>query len=392
MAYIWGFSDIMTQSVSVYGSYILGFITIVIFSSPFIIVNLEVTKNSYKKKKHKQKYYNVGRITNIICIDITKNKLISFGTCLLLLPTLYFFGLDRIKYEKFNFYTGKIARIVQPNIKQDEKWDTESRISIIKKQLKMSSYNSNDIDLVIWPEVAIPYILDTDTKIINFINDSFPKNITLVTGGLRAEYENGAPGEISRINKLWNSAFVLRDGKIINYYDKIHLVPFGEYAPLRRFLPFINKITYGSIDFSRGKERKIINVDEVFNVRFLVCYEAIFSNEILGYQKEYPNLIINLTNDAWFGTTSGPHQHLISVKFRAVEYGVPIIRAANTGISAFIDSFGKVVDKLDLNVENHLDVEISGNLNKTLYSRYKNFVPLFFLYFLGLIIIRRTEK
>ncbi|MFC1659261.1 apolipoprotein N-acyltransferase [Pseudomonadota bacterium] len=390
IGYVWGFSDKMIQVSSIFGTYILGFLTIIIFSSPFLLIDYQ--KNIKKRDKYAKKHKTIKEDFNFLLkcykINVSRNKLISFFICFSLLPSIYFYGLNRLNFGKYLSDTEKIARIIQPNIPQSEKWNPNTQILSLRKQLEMASYNSKNLNYVILPEAAIPYILNKNVRLLNFIKDSFPDNIILITGGLRAEYKENS----NEINKLWNSVFIIRNGKIVNYYDKIHLVPFGEYIPFRYlFGSFIKKITYGGMDFSRGKDKKIISLNNNLNVRFLVCYEVIFPNEILDHKNNTLNLIINLTNDAWFGTTSGPYQHLISAKYRAVEYGVPIIRAANTGISAYINPYGKIIDKIGLNVENYLDIKISENLNRTVYSKYKKYSILFFFYFLGLIIFYNKE-
>ena len=156
-------------------------------------------------------------------------------------------------------------------------------------------------------------------------------------------------------------------------------MPFGEYIPFSDFIPFITKITNGGIDFSSGDKNKIIKTP-YFSFTPLICYEVSFSDSLLSIAKDPNlNLIINLTNDAWFGNSSGPYQHFDMAKMRAIEYGTPLVRAANTGISVAFDALGRVIAKIDLNQEGVVDIDIPKKLDKhTIYVSY-GFAPLILL-------------
>ena len=363
LGYVWGFSDRMIQIGSVLGTYGLTFFTVLIFSSPFLL--LELKKDSLSIKLYK-----------------SKKKLIQIVFFLMLIPIFFIFGNERLKNERKLEDTGLKARIVQPNIKQKDKWDDDKRGDSIYKQINMStSKNTPFLDYIIWPEASIPYVLNLNPEIANIITEDLNSKTQVIAGSLRAELNK----ETKEIKKIWNSAYVLQNKKIIDVYDKKHLVPFGEYVPFRRFIPFINKITHGGMDFSEGTGSGIFELKKGFFVRILICYEVIFPNEIITDSRK-PDLIINLTNDAWFEKTSGPYQHMVASRMRSVEYGIPLIRAANTGISGFVNSYGKVVDKINLNVDNYLDVDISETLGETFYLKYKFFLLMFLCCFLGLSI------
>ncbi|MDD2839641.1 MAG: apolipoprotein N-acyltransferase, partial [Rickettsiales bacterium] len=160
-------------------------------------------------------------------------------------------------------------------------------------------------------------------------------------GAVRGEIEN------DKISKVWNSIFIFKNNEIIDYYDKTVLVPFGEYIPFSKYIPFISKITNGGIDFSKGEANKTITINGI-KISPIICYEIIFPNKVID-KNERPDVIINLTNDGWFGTSSGPYQHLIAAKFRAIENKIPIIRVSNSGISAYIDEYGRIVKRTKLN-------------------------------------------
>jgi len=366
--YIWGFSDRMIQIGSVIGTYGLTFLTIIIFSSPFLI--LDVKKESFSIKIIKSK----KQIKQVLFL-------------LTLIPIIFLFGNERLKNEKNLIDTGKKARIIQPNINQKLKWETSYRKSSIYKQIEMSLMGDiSNIDYIVWPEASIPYVLNLNPNLEKIITEHLPQKTKIIAGSLRATYDK----KNKEINKIWNTVYILQNQKIINFYDKQHLVPFGEYIPFRKFIPFINKITYGGNDFSIGEGEGTIELDDDFYARFVICYEIIFPDEIITSSRR-PDLIINLTNDAWFGNTSGPYQHMVTSKMRSVEYGIPLIRTANTGISGFINSYGKVVDKINLNIDNYIDVNISGTIRETFYYKYKVYLLLLLCYFLGLSIKSENE-
>ena len=173
-------------------------------------------------------------------------------------------------------------------------------------------------------------------------------------------------------NELYNSAYFLdENGQIEQIYDKKHLVPFGEYIP---FIDFLNVFVETGTDnngitgFSIGQKPNEIAIDHFTTTAIFICYESIFSNEI-DKNITKSDLIIHLTNDAWFGAYNGPQQHLVQMRARAIEQGLPVMRSANTGISALIDPYGRIIKKIPLNVEGFLDVNIPKKLDKTLYSK-----------------------
>ena len=233
-------------------------------------------------------------------------------------------------------------QLVQANIKQDLKWDKNEKVNNLKKHINMS--NSKNADIIIWSESSIPYIIDKNAY-IDFLTDKI-----LIAGALRADIKN------NQINELWNSIFVFKNGKITDYYDKQVLVPFGEYIPFSKYLPFVKKITNGAIDFSSGNSNKNIIIN---NIKFnpIICYEIVFPNYVKKKNKD-AYIILNLTNDGWFGISSGPYQHFVATRFRAVENKTPVIRVSNSGITAYIDEYGRVVEKLDLDIEGEIELKI----------------------------------
>jgi len=189
----------------------------------------------------------------------------------------------------------------------------------------------------------------------------------------------GAPriaGQVGGRPKFWNSVFVIDpSGGVVATYDKFHLVPFGEYMPLRNYLP-LDAIAAGPIDFSAGPGSRTIDLPGLPPVSPLVCYEAIFPGEVVASGNRSAWLL-NVTNDAWFGRSAGPHQHFAIARTRAVEEGLPLVRAANTGISAVIDPYGSIVARLGLGQRGILDVPLPKALvEPTLYARYGDWILL----------------
>ncbi|MGH6976371.1 MAG: apolipoprotein N-acyltransferase, partial [Stellaceae bacterium] len=178
----------------------------------------------------------------------------------------------------------------------------------------------------------------------------------------------------------WNSlAAVDRNGRIVATYDKHHLVPFGEYVPLRGFLP-MNKITPGTVDFSAGPGPRTLDLPNLPPVSPLICYEAIFPEQAVAPGTR-PQWLLNITNDAWYGFTSGPFQHFAIARLRAVEQGLPLVRDGNNGISAVVDPLGRIVARLGLDDVGVLDAPLPRALPPTLYARFGDagFVVLLFV-------------
>jgi apolipoprotein N-acyltransferase len=192
-----------------------------------------------------------------------------------------------------------------------------------------------------------------------------PERGLLITGVLRTDSPNGDWKEI------WNSMAVLdRSGQIVGSYDKFHLVPFGEYVPLHRFLPFISKFTPGIADFSAGPGPRTLRLPGLPPVGPLICYEAIFPGQVVD-RSDRPQWLLNITNDGWYGISAGPYQHFVSARLRAVEEGLPVVRAANTGISGVVDPYGRVLAQTQLGEAMALDVDLPQPLQElTPYARW----------------------
>jgi apolipoprotein N-acyltransferase len=181
-------------------------------------------------------------------------------------------------------------------------------------------------------------------------------------------------------------------GVVLGSSDKFHLVPFGEYVPFRSILKF-SKITQGMTDFSAGRGPRTMRIDGLPPFSPLICYEVIFPGAVVD-RADRPDWLLNVTNDAWFGISSGPHQHFASARMRAVEEGLPLVRAANTGISGVVDGYGRLVARLGLGQEGVVDAPLPPSLSPTIFSRWGNSVAalLILTALLGGWLCARSER
>ena len=287
-------------------------------------------------------------------------------------------------------------RLVQPNIIQAEKWKRELRAGHVAKQIRMSlgddgtgSVNPPPDDaLVIWAETSVPFGLPLQSDVVAALGQAVPKSGKLIVG---------APRPIRQAERPWpvfNSVFVFGSrGTIEQVYDKHHLVPFGEYLPLRRFLqPLgIDKLAQGLGDFSPGPGPRTLELDGYPDVGVLICYEIIFPDAIVSSDKR-PEWLLNMTNDAWFGTSAGPYQHYVAARLRAVEQGLPVVRVANGGITAVIDPFGRESGRLDLGRQALLDMALPPPLSPTPFTRFGSLPVVLFSFFILVAGIFRLAK
>lgn len=324
------------QITSIFGELSLTLLVVYISCLPVIIF-----------KKNRKKFY-------LYCVPI------------LLLIIIYFSGSQSLKLNETSYENIDLL-LVQPNIVQKIKWLPSYKELIIEKLFNLSNQlNEENIPFsekyIIWPETALPSLIDEDDRIMNKIASLLNKNTFLLTGAIRRDKNNN-------IYRYYNSFFTINENKqIIDEYDKRILVPFGEYIPLSNFIDKFFKFNINGLtgSFSKGA-KKAINSSKKFSV--LICYEIIFSGR--SYPKNNrPNWILNITNDAWFGKSSGPYQHLGMAKIRAVEEGLPVIRVANTGISAIIDPKGRILKKLSLGETGIIQSKLPKKLAPTFYSQY----------------------
>ncbi|HSI01356.1 MAG TPA: apolipoprotein N-acyltransferase [Reyranella sp.] len=271
---------------------------------------------------------------------------------------------------------GPLVRIVQPNVPQAEKWRRETSARQLQKLIDLSRRDGFDkVAAVVWPETAAPFIVQPDSSGLAMLATAVPPGGVLLTGAARA----GAD-----VNEgVWNSLLAIdADGTVVATYDKVHLVPFGEYIPFHKEWPPITGLI-GRGSFEKGDGFTTLTLRGLPAFSPLVCYEAIFPAEVTGPGAR-PAWLLNVTNDAWFGVSSGPYQHLTSARLRSIEEGLPMIRAANTGVSAVIDAYGRVVASLDMEREGVIDHALPLSRAATPYARWHDWTLLGLLVILGL--------
>jgi apolipoprotein N-acyltransferase len=267
------------------------------------------------------------------------------------------------------------------------KWDPGAAEANFQRLIELSaSPADHPLAAVLWPEAAATFLIERDAARRAATAAVAPKDGYVITGALRA---NPPPGPVVQV---WNSIEAVdHDGTIRARYDKAHLVPFGEYVPFRDLLP-IQKITPGAIDLSPGPGPQTIALPGLPGFAPLVCYEAIFPGAVAGPQAR-PGWILNVTNDAWYGRSSGPFQHFAIARTRAIEEGLPLVRVANNGISGVVDATGRVLARTGLVAIGYADVALPEAGPPTLYSRAGDW-PFLVLLIVGLVpvVIRRRRS
>jgi apolipoprotein N-acyltransferase len=277
-------------------------------------------------------------------------------------------------------------RIVQPSIPQDERWQLDQADETMARYVELSQKQpdaaaSGPITHLIWPESAFPFLLTKRPSALTAIADLLPPGETLITGAARAE-ESGT-GDADNTAHVFNSVYVIDDaGEIRAAYDKVHLVPFGEYLPFRAVFEWlgVRQLIEVPGGFSPGSRLRTLDVEGAPRFGPLICYEIIFPGAVVA-PGDRPGWLLNVTNDAWYGDTPGPRQHLLQARVRAVEEGLPLVRAANSGISAIVDPHGRVITSLDFGRIGVVDGALPRALTPTLYGRCGDLI------FFGLLLI-----
>ncbi len=330
--YSWAFSDNMAQSASVLGIYGLTFITVYIATTPI----------AGKKQM----------LAGIVMLAL----MASGGAWRLYL-------VDRVP-EIDRFVPGVHMRLVQANIQDHSAWTPERQQRIFARYIQLSRREGiEDITHLIWPETAAPFALhEGDTRLVNVFASLAPPGGALITGILRSEGDGNN-------YRVWNSLAVFNQQGLTASYDKHHLVPFGEFIPLRHWLPPL-VTPAGTMDFSRGPGPTTLSVPSAPPTSPLICYEALFPSETIAPAGPRPGWLLNITNDSWFGASSGPYQHFHMARFRAIEQGLPLVRAANTGISAVTDAYGRIITQSSFNIGGILDSGLPVAANTTIYGSY----------------------
>jgi apolipoprotein N-acyltransferase len=285
-------------------------------------------------------------------------------------------------------------RIMQPNLQQDVKFNYAAKAEVMQKYLTLSDRASGpqstgvrDAQILIWPESAFPFFLTREADAMAQIAELLPKGTVLITGSVRAP--DGPPG--ARVSRAYNSIYLIdHDGGVLSVYDKLHLVPFGEYLPFQEWMEKLGFVQLTKVHggFIPGARRRTMEIPDAPRALPLICYEAIFPGNV-ATRDDRPGWIVNLTNDGWFGNSTGPYQHLQQARLRAIEEGLPMVRAANTGISAVIDPSGRIVARLGLGIEGVLDADLPSALPPTVYARLGDIPAAVIVAAALLLVVRR---
>ncbi|MEI8296285.1 MAG: apolipoprotein N-acyltransferase, partial [Alphaproteobacteria bacterium] len=287
---------------------------------------------------------------------------------------LWFYGQNRLQNYPETLMHPINIRLVQPCIEQQGIWTPETRYDNLARHIELSQLaGERPLHAVIWPESSVPFFIGQQPLFQSLLQESVPPHGLLIVGGPRLDTQS---------NVLHASLFAINtQGSIVGTYDKAHLVPFGEYVPLKALLPF-NKLSHGSRDYTPGTGIQTLNVAPLPPFSPLICFEAIFPSAVT-LAGQPPQWLLNITNDAWYGLSSGPSQHLQNVRVRAIEEGLPLVRSANNGISAVIDPMGRILYQLSTDVVGYIDFQLPRALaSTTIYAKYRD---MFFWLFVCLI-------
>jgi apolipoprotein N-acyltransferase len=307
------------------------------------------------------------------------------------------YGALRLGRTPTAFVDNVRLRIMQPNLQQDDKFNYSAKQRVMSHYLELSDRSTGpqstgvrDVTHLIWPESAFPFLLTREPDALAQIAALIPEGTVLITGAVRAP--ELPPNQ--KIERAYNSIYVIdHDGSILSVYDKIHLVPFGEYLPFQDFLEKLGLMQLTKLPggFIAGERRRSMPVPRAPRMLPFLCYEIIFPGETAP-DNERPGWLLNLTNDGWFGISSGPYQHLQQARVRTIEQGLPLVRAANTGISAVIDPLGRIVKSLPLGAEGVMDASLPRRIDATLYARTGDSGVALVIGAALIIVIRRRVK
>jgi len=349
----------LAQAASVLGLWGLTFIAVAVAASPATLFD----QNAKKRR-----------------------PLLPVTLAVLTLAVLGSVGAVRLARSPTRLVDGVHLRIMQPNLQQDVRFNYAARHEVVERYLALSARPGLDqVTHLIWPESPFPFFLTREADAFAQIARALPPNTLLFTGAMRlADPDNPAQSGV------YNSIYVIdHQGAIRAVYDKVHLVPFGEYLPFEEILERIGlqALTEQRGGFLAGDRHRRITLPGAPSALPLICYEIIFPGELRSAD-ERPGWIVNVTNDGWFGNSSGPYQHLQQARVTAIEEGLPVVRAANTGISAVIDPLGRVIGALPLASEGILDTPLPRSIGAPIYARLGD-VPAAVLILIASIVVVR---
>lgn len=357
----------LAQTVSLVGIWGLTFLSLAIFATPALLAD------DSKDTPHPYRPLVIALMT---------------------LAAMGGYGVARLSAHPTEYVSGVKLRIMQPDLQQDQKFNYGAKDAVMRRYLGLSdratgpsSKGVHDFNVLIWPEAAFPFFLTREPDAMAQIAALLKPGTELITGAVRASNES-TPGHI----RAYNSIYVIDpDGSIRGIYDKEHLVPFGEYLPFQTLLEKLGlqALTKQVGGFLSGDRRRLMDVPGAPKMLPLICYEAIFPGAAVP-RDERPEWIVNVTNDGWFGISTGPHQHFQQARMLAIAEGVPLVRAANTGISGVIDPVGRVIKSLPLGAEGVLDAPLPRPIAQPLYVVFGDGGVIALLAF-GLIAVGRRR-
>jgi apolipoprotein N-acyltransferase len=350
VGYSWAFSDQMNQFAALTGIWGLSLVTVTVAALPALLLDWGGSTAGGGVARQRAP-------AAIACI---------VGGVVLLV-SIWVGGWIRLSDASAEVVPNVRLRLVQANVDPARKGDATFGAEMLDLHLRLT-VGPPEYDRVthaIWAETSNPFPLERFPEAREAIAAAAPAGGTLITGVIRTDSAEG------RVDQIWNSmAAVDRSGQIVATYDKFHLVPFGEYVPLKRLFPFVSKFTPGILDFSSGPGPRTLRLPGLPPVGPLICYEVIFPGQVID-GNDRPDWLLNLTNDGWYGISTGPYQHFDSARIRAVEEGSPIVRVANTGISGVVDPYGRVLGRIALGERGTLDVGLPRPLPAlTPYARW----------------------
>lgn len=359
---------VLAQSAALFGLWGLTFLAVTIFAAPAVFADDPAD---------------------------TKRRWLPTALGVLALAALAIHGALRLARTPSSFVDGVHLRIMQPNLQQNEKFNYSAKQEIMKRYIALSDRASgpgavglSDVTHLIWPESAFPFFLAREPEAMAQIAAMLPAGTVLITGAAR-------PVAITadRSLRAYNSIYVIdHDGSILTVYDKVHLVPFGEYLPFQTLLEKLNLIPLTKVKggFLSGDRHRTYSIPRAPRFLPLICYEIIFPSEAIP-AADRPDWLLNVTNDGWFGLSTGPHQHFQQARVRAIEQGLPLVRAANTGISAVVDPVGRIITSLPLGTEGILDAPLPRQIAPPFYARTGDGLVALFLGVVAMVVIRRRN-
>ena len=362
ISYTWSWSPEVLQILSLIGAYSLSLISITLFCIPFLFFQKKIV------------FKNVLFVLFFFIIFIVN----------------YSYGIFKLNNSNYRFDKKINVKIISPNFSLKD-YNTQSEEFQIKRLIKISDPEKDKKTLFIWPEgIFYQSYLEDIKKYQNLFKDRFSENHLIILGINNFTNNNDTDNK-----KYFNSLVVLNHKlEILSLYNKVNLVPFGEFLPLENFLSKfgLKKITPGYNSFSSGDKRAMINLGNKFNEKMilpLICYEIIYPAKIKK-KNQFPDLVINISEDAWFGKSIGPHQHFTKAIYRSIEEGVFIARSANKGISAFVNPNGRVLKSLNTGESGNIELDFPYFSELTLFSKHGN--KIFFLIILLYIFLTLIFK